>query len=123
MFGLGSHIYRGEDLEDREAPKKQTKPKPAPVKEEAVAVEDVPQEEPLLFEGEAFEPQFFVTKFLDTLKDFPVETKSQLDDMYKKHSKQFKLVQSHAPKLYEDTVEFFKELKEKLPETKEGEEK
>ena len=123
MFGLGSHIYRGEDLEDREAPKKQTKQKPASAKQEAVAVEDIPQEEPVLYEGELFEPQYFVTKFLDTLKEFPVETKSQLDDMYKKHSQQFKLVQTHAPKLYEDTVEFFKKLKEELPETKQGEEK
>jgi hypothetical protein len=122
MFGLGSHVYRGEDIADRVEPKAQAKPKPTPKKQEAVSVEDVPQEEPLLFEGEPFEPKFFVTKFLDTLKEFPVETKSQLDDMYKKHSQQFKLVQSHAPKLYEDTVEFFKSLKEQLPEsTTEGE--
>mgnify|MGYP003148662980 FL=1 len=123
IYGLGHYIYAGEDLpqEDNSPVKKKTKP--APKKQEAVAVEDVPQEEPLLFEGEPFEPKFFVTNFLDTLKEFPVETKSQLDDMYKKHSQQFKLVQSHAPKLYEDTVEFFKSLKEQLPEsTTEGEE-
>ena len=123
IYGLGHYIYAGEDLpqEDNSPVKKKTKP--APKKQEAVAVEDIPQEEPVLYEGELFEPQYFVTKFLDTLKEFPVETKSQLDDMYSKHREQFKLVQTHAPKLYEDTVEFFKKLKEELPETKQGEEK
>ena len=120
LFGLGAHVYRGEDIADREAPKTEAKPKPSPKKEQ-VKAEDVVQQEPILFNGEPFDPQFFVDSFKKTLKDFPVENKGQLDEQYQKHSAQFKLVREHNTKLWTETVDFLGELKVDLPEEEKGE--
>jgi len=121
IWGLGHYIYAGEDLPDSEDKTVINKPVAKPKKKEVVKAEDVVQQEPILFNGEPFDPQFFVDSFKKTLKDFPVENKGQLDEQYQKHSAQFKLVREHNTKLWTETVDFLGELKVDLPEEEKGE--
>ena len=124
MFGLGSHVYRGEDIADREAPTTEPKPKPKPKpkakKEEVIDVEDVPQEEPILYEGKPFNPELFVKSFKEVLSAFPVETQEGLLEQFNKHKEQFALVKEHNQELHEETMKFLGAEKNKLPKKEEG---
>ena len=122
MFGLGSHIYRNEDLEDREVTKTEAKPKPKPKakKEEVIDVEDVPQEEPILYEGKPFNPEVFIKSFKDTLSAFPVKTQESLLEYFSKYKEQFTLVKEHNLELHEETMKFLGAEKNKLPKEEEG---
>lgn len=122
LFGLGAHVYRGEDIADREAPKTEAKPKPKPKakKEEVIDVEDVPQEEPILYEGKPFNPEVFIKSFKDTLSAFPVKTQEGLLEYFSKHKEQFALVKEHNLELHEETMKFLGAEKNKLPKEEEG---
>jgi len=122
LFGLGAHVYRGEDIADREAPKTEAKPKPKPKakKEEVIDVEDVSQEEPILYEGKPFNPEVFIKSFKDTLSAFPVKTQESLLEYFSKYKEQFALVKEHNLELHEETMKFLGAEKNKLPKEEEG---
>ena len=143
MFGLGAHVYRGEELEDREEPeeempvvedkpKAKPKAKVKPKKEEIVEETEEVEEDVILFNGKPWTPEFFIDSLKSSLKAFPPKDVKSLSELIndkdeedeEKHGinrKQILMVKEHNKKLYEELLKHLSELKEELS-NEEGEE-
>ena len=143
MFGLGAHVYRGEELEDREEPeeempvvedkpKAKPKAKAKPKKEEIVEETEETEEDVILFNGKPWTPEFFIDSLKSSLKAFPPESAEAFNDMINDKDKedetksginksQLLLVKKHDPDAFKELVAFLAEEKKKLLEEK-GEE-
>jgi len=132
MFGLGAHVYRGEELEDREEPveekpKAKPKAKAKPKKEEIVEEAEEAEEDVILFNGKPWTPEFFIDSLKSSLKAFPPESAEAFNNMINDRDKedetksginktQLLLVKKHDPDAYKELVDFLTEEKEKLLE-------
>ena len=146
MFGLGAHVYRGEELEDREEPKKddsskekeempvvEDKPKPKPKakakpkKEEIVEETEETEEDMILFNDKPWTPEFFIDSLKSSLKAFPPESVESFNEMINDTDKedekkagvnktQIKMVKEHDPEAYQELIKFLTEKKEELLE-------
>jgi len=141
LFGLGAHVYRGEDIADRETagekpvvedkPKAKPKAKAKPKKEEIVEEDEGIPEGTLEFNGKPWSVEFYIQSLKDTLKAFPPKTveafTNQINDKDKEDEKkaginktQIKMVKDHDPEAYTELIAYLTEKKEELV-TKEGE--
>ncbi len=146
MFGLGAHVYRGEELEDREEPKKddsskekeempvvedkpkaKPKAKAKPKKEEIVEETEETEEDTLLFNDKPWTPEFFIDSLKSSLKAFPPESVESFNEMINDTDKedekkagvnktQIKMVKEHDPEAYQELIKFLTEKKEELLE-------
>ena len=116
LFGLGAHVYRGEEIADREAPKTEAKPKPKAKKEEVIEMEDIPQDAPILYEGKAWTTEFFVESFKGILKsDLAPTTKEGVIELYNGSKSQFLLLQEHDSNSYDEMLKLLAKTKADLP--------
>ena len=116
LFGLGAHVYRGEDIADREAPTAVVKLKPKAKKEEVIEMEDIPQDAPILYEGKPWTTEFFVDSFKGTLvSDFKPTTKEGVTEMWQGAKEQFKLLSEHDSIAYDDLIKLLAKTKADLP--------
>ena len=142
MFGLGAHVYRGEELEDREPveeipvvedkPKAKPKAKAKPKKEEIVEETEETEEDALPFNDKPWTPEFFIDSLKSSLKAFPPESVESFNEMINDTDKedekkagvnktQIKMVKEHDPEAYQELIKFLTEKKEELlEETEEG---
>ena len=134
MFGLGAHVYRGEELEDREEPEEEMpvvedkpKAKAKPKKEEIVEETEEVEEDVILFNGKPWTPEFFLDSLKSSLKAFPPESAKAFDEMINDKDKEDKtksginktqllLVKKHDRDAYDEFVVFLTGVKEKLIE-------
>ena len=137
MFGLGAHVYRGEELEDRDPveeipvvedkPKAKPKAKAKPKKEEIVEETEETEEDTLLFNDKPWTPEFFIDSLKSSLKAFPPKSVESFNEMIndtdeedeKKagvNKTQIKMVREHDPEAYHELVKFLTEKKEELLE-------
>jgi len=149
MFGLGAHVYRGEDLKDREEPKKKSEPeeempvvedkpkakpkaKVKPKKEEIVEETEEVEEDVILFNGKPWTPEFFIDSLKSSLKAFPPKDVKSLDELINDkdeedeeehgiNKKQILMVKEHNEKLFKELLKHLSELKKELS-NEEGEE-
>jgi len=140
LFGLGAHVYRGEDLRDREPveeipvvedkPKAKPKAKAKPKKEEIVEETEETEEDVILFNDKPWTPEFFIDSLKSSLKAFPPESVESFNDMINDTDKedekksgvnktQIKMVKEHDPEAYQELIKFLTEKKEELLEEKE----
>ena len=141
MFGLGAHVYRGEELEDREEEKKddsskekeeipvvedKPKPKAKPKKEEIVEEDEGIPEGTLEFEGKPWTVEFFIQSLKDSLKAFPPESVKSLELQINKkggaNRTQINMVREHDPEAFKELMVFLSGIKTKLLDEEEGEE-
>jgi|TARA_R110000803_G_scaffold128617_2_gene196069 hypothetical protein len=114
LFGLGAHVYRGEDIADREAPKTVVKLKPK--KEQVVEIEEVAQEESILHEGKLWTTDFFVESFKAILESkLAPTTKESLLELYNGSKSQFVLLEKHDSKAYDEILNLLAKTKADLP--------
>ena len=101
---------------NRRVPKQAVKTKPKAQKEEVVKIEDIPQEEPILYDGHAWTPQHFVTSFKSIQEsDLGATTKESLLEMWKTQKEQFTLLKDNDSELYDELINFLAVTKANLP--------